>query len=153
MNLGNISPATIPELAKDFQSGDFSDFIHYIKVHYTPKDCDVLNDLTKGQSFSPAWKEYRLGRITSPRAHRIIECRGNGEYIARDILGESKFIGNTATEHGITCEGLARKLCEEPHCQVETSGLMINPDIPFIVSSPDGIVKCLRCGCRILEIK
>ena len=91
-----MAPATIPELAKIFQSGDFN---HYIKLHHTPKDCDVINDLTKGQSFSPALKEYRLGRITTSRAHRIIKCRGNGEYITRDILGESTFRGNTATEH------------------------------------------------------
>ena len=145
-----MAPATIPELAKNFQSGDF---IHYIKLHHTPKDCDVINDLTKGQSFSPAWKEYRLGRITASRAHRIIKCRGNGEYITRDILGESTFRGNTATEHGIICEGLARKLYEESHCRVETSGLVVNPGIPYIGASPDGIVNCSRCGYGILEIK
>ena len=43
-----MSPTTIPELAKDFQSGDF---IHYIKLHHPAKDCDAINDLTKGQSF------------------------------------------------------------------------------------------------------
>ena len=115
-----MSPATITELAKDFQSGDF---IHYISTPH----CNVINDLTKEQSFSPAWKEYRLGRITASRAHRIIKCRGNREYIARHIFGWSTFRGIAATGHGITCKRLVRKLhedsygsefCDIPYCTI-----------------------------------
>ena len=37
--------------------------------------------------------------------------------------------------------------------KVNTCGLIIKKDIPFIVSSPDGICACKCCGKSTLEIK
>ena len=36
---------------------------------------------------------------------------------------------------------------------VEKSGFIINPNIPYVGASPDGIVTCNCCGKGVLEIK
>ncbi|KAK7499783.1 hypothetical protein BaRGS_00008874 [Batillaria attramentaria] len=58
-------------------------------------------------------------------------------------------------------EGTARraymKAAQQEHegLTVEKSGLIVNPDFPFVGASPDGIVSCACCGARsvCLEIK
>jgi len=37
--------------------------------------------------------------------------------------------------------------------QVRDSGLIINPDVPHLGASPDGLVSCDCCGGGCLEIK
>ena len=36
---------------------------------------------------------------------------------------------------------------------IRDSGLIINPNYPYIGASPDAIVECKCCGIRCLEIK
>ena len=36
---------------------------------------------------------------------------------------------------------------------VDLSGVILNPDFPYLGASPDGIVNCLCCGLGCLEIK
>ena len=36
---------------------------------------------------------------------------------------------------------------------IRDSGLIINPNYPYIGASPDAIVECKCCGVRCLEIK
>ena len=36
---------------------------------------------------------------------------------------------------------------------VDLSGVILNPDFPYLGASPDGIVNCLCCGVGCLEIK
>ena len=44
---------------------------------------------------------------------------------------------------------------EHVHLQVEKCGLIVNPDFPYMGSSPDGLVSCSCCGQKsgCLEIK
>ena len=36
---------------------------------------------------------------------------------------------------------------------INLSGLILNPDFPYLGASPDGIVNCSCCGVGCLEIK
>ena len=47
------------------------------------------------------------------------------------------------------------KKVKEEHTDltVHDSGLLINPNWPFIGASPDGVVSCACCGKGTLEIK
>ena len=36
---------------------------------------------------------------------------------------------------------------------VKESGLILDPMYPFVGASPDGVVTCICCGTRVLEIK
>ena len=36
---------------------------------------------------------------------------------------------------------------------VDLSGVILNPDFPYLGASPDGIVNCSCCGVGCLEIK
>ena len=73
-------------------------------------------------------------------------------------MGEATFCGNKATAYGHKNEIIARKLYEKymknhhKSFQVQSSGLVISKDIPFLRASPDGIISCKCCGKGILEI-
>jgi len=62
----------------------------------------------------------------------------------------SEFKGNSATFHGLKWEGAAREgFQEETNEKVETVGLVVNRNIPWLGASPDALVR----GKFILEIK
>ena len=48
---------------------------------------------------------------------------------------------------------LSAKKLKHNDLSIADSGLVINPQWPFIGASPDGIVSCACCGTGVLEIK
>jgi len=71
---------------------------------------------------------------------------------------EFAFTSNS-TRWGLSQENVTRELylkhtAPNHHCfVVSNSGLVVNPQWPFIRASPGGIVKCNCCGKGVLEIK
>ena len=63
------------------------------------------------------------------------------------------------TSWGLKQEKIARELYlkisapKHDDLAVTDSGLVINPQWPFIGASPDGVVECKCCGKGVLEIK
>ena len=63
------------------------------------------------------------------------------------------------TDWGLKHEKVARELYlkaqKQPHndLTIADSGLVINPQWPFVAATPDGIVDCKCCGKCVLEIK
>ena len=78
--------------------------------------------------------------------------------LIKKIYHRSKF-RSIATDWGNENENNVRhKYCEymsKSHVNhsVNLSGLILNPDFPYLGASPDGIVNCPRCGVGCLEIK
>lgn len=110
----------------------------------------------------PLWKQQRVGALTASIIHKAARYRKNNpdNYILKEIMGESTFLGNSATSYGQKYEALARKLYESQmrkmHCsfKVKCSGLIIqSKNCPLIRATPDGITSCRCCGTGILEIK
>lgn len=72
---------------------------------------------------------------------------------------ESYKFTSKATTWGCTHEKLARDMFTDQHkkshenVKVHDTGFFINPSVPFLGASPDGLVSCDCCGVSVLEIK
>lgn len=66
----------------------------------------------------------------------------------------NNFQGNAATRHGKSCEKLAlQEYQQKTGEEVSVLGLVINPAVPWLGFSPDGIVFRARQLALLLEIK
>jgi len=107
----------------------------------------------KAEQGSHMWTASRGTRITASIAYEIFTyCQNSKPDWARKVRNtlRSEFKGNSATFHGLKWEGAAReRFQEETNEKVETVGLVVNPNIPWLGASPDALVR----GKFILEIK
>ena len=61
--------------------------------------------------------------------------------------------------HGLSAEDSARQQYAvrhaeyHPEVEVVETGLHISPDYAYLGASPDGLVKCVKCGLGVIEIK
>ena len=130
--------------------------------------------LTIGQSANKLWFEYRYGRITASKMHRVMAQVGddlklknkNGnkflspaENLIADVLGYKKSFSSKATSWGTANESEAVKMyfretkVKHHNLKVIGTGVHICKDYPFIAASPDGIINCSCCPSRLLEVK
>lgn len=118
---------------------------------FDESDCTEINKLTDQQSDSVHWYEYRCGRITSSVMHYVCNDKGNDphNYIVKQILRIYCISFSTpATIYGKEREVLARNLYEKKYVsehksgKVKTTGLIANPNVPFLGASPDWILQC-----------
>ncbi len=122
---------------------------------------DQIFKKTKQQSLCPIWRNQRLGALTASILHRAARYKRDDEdnYVALEILGKAKFMGNIATDYGKKNEIVAKKIyvqsMKKKHQQfkVVNSGLLINRENPLLRASPDAVVSCHCCGKGLLEIK
>ena len=98
------------------------------------------------------WKKKRRSMVTASECAAVL---GQNKYdtpqkILMRKLGMTVFKGNKFTQHGQDMEAaaIARYEVETGHT-VETFGLMVSPDEPWLGGSPDGITQC----GRIVEVK
>ncbi|XP_031330135.1 uncharacterized protein LOC116163977 [Photinus pyralis] len=62
-------------------------------------------------------------------------------------------MGNAATDYGNSCESLARQVYQCQYGQVHSTGLLINPSIPWLGFSPDGLKMHSGVIYKLIEIK
>lgn len=153
---------SIPDLAKLYKSEGFQgSFIDFLKLKITDEMMKEIFNETKQQHLCPLWRQQRVGALTASTLHGAARYSRSDpdNYMVKIIMGESKFLGNTATDYGQKYEPVARKLYEEAmkskHQQlmVKSSGLFVSKDIPLLRASPDALVSCQCCGKGLLEIK
>lgn len=128
----------------------------------TLEDCSSIEISTKMQAKTQNWFLYRTGRITASRVKDV--CSVKSSYSNKSLLKSICYpLKNTfksiATEWGINHEEKAKASYMEKNknhhinFSMNNSGLVINPSLPYLGASPDGIINCDCCGKGCLEIK
>ena len=101
-----------------------------------------LEKNTRKQALCQTWREERQKRLTASMFGQICKIteRRDIDKLCDTIYGTSTF-SSAATQHGIIHEKVARKKLEEMESvTVKASGLWVNPDLPFLGASPDGLI-------------
>ncbi|KAB0804567.1 hypothetical protein PPYR_01537, partial [Photinus pyralis] len=102
------------------------------------------------------WRMHRKRRITASRCYELFTyCNNANPNWPRkiDSLINSTFTGNAATDYGNSCESLARQVYQCQYGQVHSTGLLINPSIPWLGFSPDGLKMHSGVIYKLIEIK
>ena len=121
-------------------------------ISITKSERDNIELLTRGQANNPEWKAQRQLRITSSMFGPICkrtERRDIDKLIGSIING--KPVLSKAIRHGIMYEAVAReKYVAMMATEVESCGLFISEETPFLAASPDGLVSddiCIEIKC------
>uniref|UniRef100_A0A1X7T8P7 YqaJ viral recombinase domain-containing protein n=1 Tax=Amphimedon queenslandica TaxID=400682 RepID=A0A1X7T8P7_AMPQE len=106
--------------------------------------------------------DHRKGRITASKVHSILKCRAS-KYPTSIVKGIMQYYAPNdfvpSLQWGRQHEDDARQqyitVLQQQHRNLQTSssGLIIDPAIPFMGASPDGFSTCDCCGERTIEIK
>lgn len=106
---------------------------------------------TRGQSANVLWSEERSKRIQSSYFGRICKATSRTDFnkLAESMLEPQQF-SSKATDHGKKYEKVATKEYERlHHCHVHESGIWVSTIMPFLGTSPDGVIS----EDVILEVK
>lgn len=132
------------------------------KVNITVEEAAKIERDTRDQHKSANWFSCRAGRVTASQLHTVTTFKKEKPALStiKTICYPSvNKIKHAAVTWGIENEERAKKVYEEEekgnHCgfSLQKSGFIIRPDIPYMGSSPDGIVDCKCCGRGCLEVK
>ena len=132
------------------------------EINTTDEMAVAIKSEMRNQSNSKLWFRYRAGRVTASRMKA--ECHTNATDPSQSLLKsicypESFCFTSQQTTWGCKHQKSARdlyvKLQKSKHSNLtaQVSGLIINPQWPFIGASPDGLPSCTCCGGGTLEIK
>ena len=106
------------------------------------------------------WYELRAGRITASVMKKA--CRTNLDIPSLSSIKKNCYqvkFRSIATDWGIEHENAAKECyfsifsSSHENLIIRDSGLIINPNYPYVGASPDAIVECKYCKIRCLEIK
>ncbi|XP_052072779.1 uncharacterized protein LOC127710859 [Mytilus californianus] len=98
---------------------------------------------TRGQQANKQWHIERQKRLQSSNFGRICKLtdRSDPEKVALEII-DPKIFKSKATEYGKRYENIAIKEYErETECSVTDCGIFVSKHLPFLGSSPDGVVS------------
>lgn len=132
-----------------------------IDIKVSEEESRNVEIITRNQSASRQWFDYRAGRITASNMKSV--CTTDPKAPSRNLVKKvcylQKGFENEATRWGLQNEGNAKqelvKFCKISHenVQLSDSGLHIPTDFPFIAASPDGMITCDCCGSFCVEVK
>lgn len=162
----NNFPMTLTNIYKEeyatLTRKDLVDIGNKLDFTLTEENCSIIESITRTQSESKDWFLYRIGRITASKAKSVCcvkSFESNKSLIKSICYTFNNDFKNIATEWGKKHESSGKKLYlnklknEHINFSLSTSGLVINPNCPYIGASPDGIINCDCCGKGCLEIK
>ena len=133
-----------------------------VRITVTEKMASSVERESRQQFKSKIWFKYRSGRITASKMKSV--CHTNAanpsQSLIKSICYPQAFVFHSKqTDWGCRHERSARNRYEakmkESHTSFNVcdSGLIINPQWPFIGATPDGTVSCTCCGKGVVEIK
>lgn len=139
-------------------------FMQYFESLYiSAEECEIINEMTIGQSINPKWKEARHGRLTASDFGKIVRRKSETlpDNLLKYILGYCPTFTNTAVEWGREHEKVAidsyllkaREL--HPPLTYQETGLVVREALPHLGASPDGLVYCPHCNPYhgVIEVK
>lgn len=138
---------------------EFRSFAQSIEL--TEAEIKKVKESTRGQSSNPVWKDFRTNLITASNFGAVCKKQPETEpdcLIPRLRCYKSD-VNTKAMQYGRKKECQARrdyaaghrKTCGE--VTVETTGLVVSKEFPFLGASVDALVKCDKCGTGAVEIK
>jgi exodeoxyribonuclease (lambda-induced) len=114
-------------------------------------------DLLDMEQRSAEWFAARKGRITASMVGAILGIDPNCtreeamRRMVRSYQGlPSEFVGNIATQWGVTHEDEAREVFQREHVTVQPASFVVHPKIPWLGASPDGNIlqyALFECKC------
>ena len=143
---------------------------HFMEaVRLSPEQCAAIEVATRGQGNS-TWLDQRKGRITATKAHAIHTKVNTLMSRKRKKVVISKTVANTIyggkdishlpnIAYGKKHEDDAKKgfyskeAINHKKFVLESPGLYVSEDIPYLAASPDYIMRCECCGTSVIEIK
>ena len=170
-----VPKSTLPTFPKpllslyqpSFTQLDFADLISasakaYEQLYLTTEMAEAVEKETRLQSHSKLWYKFRAGRVTASKMKSV--CRTSTDRPSKSLLlsicyPELFRFTTAATRWGCTHERSARDCYKgfrekaHSHFSLLDSGLVLNPEWPFLGASPDGTVHCDCCGSGVVEIK
>lgn len=130
----------------------------------TKLEARKLERETTSQASCELWHLTRKHKITSSKAHKVLIRQRNFENLITEFTSQKKNHELPKSmkdnfEHGKRYEPIARKLYENvmnyhlKHvCSVRETGCVVQPNLPWLLASPDGLViDCEEIG--LIEIK
>ncbi len=163
-------PPTIPDLVKDLDKNDMETQVEQLLLSMTFSDeqHSQITRETKEQSFSTAWKNQKVGRITASHSKRCytrartLMDKPDEDHTAviSEIMQYNTIKCNAAMKHGLSMEPRAKlafaqvmKGLKHKKFTSSETGLIIHKSEPYIGASPDLMVSCACHGEGVCEIK
>jgi len=127
------------------------------KIALTLDEAHSLELNTSQQSLSTSWKQSRIGRVTASHFGDVLLRRSLPSDSLIDSFFATKEFTSTPVQisHGVQNEIKAHNAyCSRTGLSVRKCGLVINPSLPWLGTSPDGLVKdTTEQSFGLLEIK
>lgn len=123
-------------------------------ISFSLEDARKIQINTKDQVSCPEWHEHREGRITASKFGLVMKRKKITEAFVQDIYYPKPF-HSYATNYGSQNEALAKQkyLANFPERHLHSCGLLLQPNLPFLGATPDGIACDGSGGSGLLEIK
>ncbi|XP_030218111.1 uncharacterized protein LOC115547799 [Gadus morhua] len=159
-------PLVLTELRKDEAVHmDYSELLSTCKdveISVSEEQAKAVEAATRDQASSKLWFRFRAGRITASKMKTA--CCTDPKQPAQSLIKsvcypESYRFTSKATTWGCNHEKFARDMFIDVHkeshenVKVHDTGFFINPSVPFLGASPDGLVSCDCCGVSVIEVK
>ena len=126
-----------------------------ISLEVTKEMSQLVEKETRLQSKSSLWYKYRASRITSSSMKAVChtDSTNPSQSLVKSICNPEEFaFTSKQTNWGQKQEKAAKELylkiniSNHDQLVVTDSGLVINPQWPYMGASPDGIIECKCCG-------
>ncbi len=146
---GGISPDEVNEDISPEHLDELKQGYCQTKVVVTPTEVKTIEINTRQQADSPEWLIKRRKRITSSMVGGIAKMRSTTKRAKKvENLLYTKFRGNAATRYGSAMEETAKQHYQthqqehgHPGLRVNSCGLCVSLEDPWLAASPDGLVK------------
>lgn len=164
----NVFPQVLTELRDEntFKL-NFAELLEHCKgirpkISVTQEQADAVETETRDQANSKLWFRFRAGRITASKMKSA--CCTDPTQPAPSLIKSVCYpdvyrFSSKATDWGCSHEKVARDnfltlyRLDHPSARIIEVGFFINPEVPHIGASPDGLLSCECCGLRVSEVK
>ncbi|XP_065914471.1 uncharacterized protein [Dysidea avara] len=134
----------------------------FVSLSVTDEQAMAIELATRTQRLSSDWYSQRQGRITASLFHDVFTFKekNSPDSLIKRLLCNVDITHILAIKWGVEKEDTARReyiakmssLHQGFRCTL--TGLVVNPQYPFLGASPDALVECSCCGGQgIVEIK
>lgn len=131
-----------PDLDEDMMAESKKAFLQNLQKNNEERE-KIMNE-TVLQSGSSEWLELRRNILTASNFGRVIKRRMDVscQNMVKDILYKKSIDHVKSIKHGRDNEKLAlEQLSQQEKVEIHPCGLYIDPDVPYLGASPDGIIK------------